>query len=216
MSEGQKPAVDLASRIRLAVQEVCAGEAGAFDRLHELLDASLRAFVARRIRLHSDAETVIEISQQAWVAAWKALESNKYRSEVAAFNTFLYAIAHKLMLKHRGQLARNRVGSLASDAAEQIAEVSREAAEELHVAHLLDCTRQILRDPSSAGLSSQETEVLSGLLEGATERSLSARLGAAASTVHARKQSAFAKIRQALTSAGFSEEDIERMGGFGE
>ena len=74
----------------------------------------------------------------------------------------------------------------------------------LHAAELLDAMRGCLHAAGTPfALSAEERQIVIELSGGESERALAERLGVAASTIHARKQLAYRKLRQCLSAKGF-------------
>ncbi len=184
-------------------RQIAAGDRTAFERAHRILAAPLRQMLVR----WSGGQRALaeELAASAWMQAWRAVCERRYDPDRASFVTFVYAIAHRLWLRQRRQWAvRQRI--------EQKLEQQRGApriehpdpADDLHDAELIDAVREALRTGCDGRLEPQEAQVLRGLSEGHSERALAARLGVAASTVHARKQSGLRKLGVYLQRRGLS------------
>lgn len=184
-------------------RQIAAGDREAFERAHRILAAPLKQMLVR----WSGGQRALaeELSASAWMQAWRAVCAHRYDPQRASFVTFVYAIAHRLWLRQRRQWAvRQRI--------EQKLEQQRgtprlehpDPAGDLHEAELIDAVREALRTACDGWLEAQELRVLRGLCEGQSERALAAALGVAASTVHARKQSALRKLGTYLRRKGLS------------
>lgn len=197
-----------------------AGDEGAFGRLHERLGAGLRRFLAKRSG--GTAEEVEELAQKTWAAAWVALTRGRYDPARAAFTTFLYAVGFRTWLQERRTRRRRAAwwasgprgstegfeGSLFDDAPDQ--------AGFLQTCELLDAVRACLRATEGAdALTDEEVRILRAAAAGEPDRAVGARLGIAASTVHARRRGAYAKLRRMLAARGFAGPSAERGGAGG-
>jgi FixJ family two-component response regulator len=86
-----------------------------------------------------------------------------------------------------------------------------EPLDDLALAELLDAVRQCLSAAGTANsLTDIERHIVQQVVQGATDRSLAAALGLAPSTVNARKQSAYAKLRRCLAAKGHRQMTRER------
>ncbi len=181
--------------------QIARGDRQAFERAHRLLEAPLRQMLVR----WSGGQRALaeELAASAWLQAWRVVREGRYDPQRASFVTFVYAIAHRLWLRQRRRWAvRQRI--------EQKLEQQRgtprleqpDPASDLHAAELIDAVRQALRTGCDGLLEDQELRVLRGLADGRSERTLAAELGVAASTVHARKQSALHKLGAYLQRRG--------------
>lgn len=189
------------------------GERPAFEELVRRLEQGLKRVLLRRTG--GQFALVEELAQSTWVAVWDALRQGRYDAGRAAISTFVYAVAHKLWLRH----LRDRRGPAAEPAALESVLIGRateadDPAAALESAELLEAMRGCLRSDGDAfSLTPEERRVVIGLAAGESERSLSAELGLAASTIHARKQAAYEKLRRCLAAKGFRLEPAERRAG---
>jgi len=83
-------------RVRLAIQ----GDRSAFDELFALHEPEIRRYVSKRIVL----ESVDDVLQDIWLAAWAALPSFDQRSR---FKTWLYGICLHKIRDHYRSIKRN-------------------------------------------------------------------------------------------------------------
>ena len=193
----------------LAARAAC-GDAGAFDRLIKRLTPGLSRVLTRRT---GGNQTVVdELLQDTWAGLWEALAGGRYDPQRAAVSTFAYAIAHKLWLRH---LRRTRGGvagdSLTLDFAADDLATGDNHHESLELSEEIDAMRGCLSAADTRyALSDEERAVVRGLADGETERSLASQLEIAASTVHARKLSAYGKLRRCLALKGIRWDSRER------
>jgi RNA polymerase sigma factor (sigma-70 family) len=156
-----------------------------------------------RRRLQKNDPAIDDLSQRVWAAFWRALAAKRFDRTRAAPSTFLFAIAQNTWVQHlreRGRVA----GVIVSQATQQEGVVPGESLSgteqnPIELAESLQQIRTLLRDPMLANLSETERDVLIAAAQGEPDRALAARLGIAASTVHARRQSACDKVRRYLT-----------------
>jgi RNA polymerase sigma factor (sigma-70 family) len=185
------------------------GDHAAFELLVRRLGPGMKRVLLRWTGGH--AELSEELAHSAWVAVWNVLRDGRYDAKRAAISTFVYAVAHKLWLRHlrRTQRAPLSYGVLDEMLAETDGADSPAAT--LQAAELLDAVRACLHtDGAPFSLSEDERRIVIGLACKESERSLADQLGVAPSTVHARKALAYKKLRRCLAAKGFSPERIER------
>jgi len=198
-----------ASLQRLAIQAQ-RGEKPAFERLLRRLEPGLKRVLLRRTG--GLGELADELAQRTWIAVWQALRDGRYDAERAAISTFVYAVAHKIWLQHlrrAGDAPPPQGGFDALLAAAPAGPDNPLAA--LQASELLDAVRACLHAAGTPfSLTADEHRIVFGLALGESERLLAQQLGVAASTIHARKQMAYAKLRRCLAAKGFSPEPTER------
>jgi RNA polymerase sigma factor (sigma-70 family) len=186
------------------------GNRSAFTQLLRHLEPGIRRVMLRRTR--GQAELVDELLQNTWVAVWHALREGRYDPKKAAISTFVYAVAHKLWLQHlrRARQAPVSYGELDAFLAAATEGPDNPAAT-LQAAELLDAVRTCLHaEGTPFSLTEEERRIVVGLARDQSERTLAEQLGVAASTIHARKQLAYRKLRRCLHAKGFSSEGAER------
>jgi len=185
------------------VEQAQAGDRGAFEQLVRRFDPGLKRILLRRSG--GDATLADELAQETWVAVWTALSQQRYDPRKAAISTFIYAVAHKRWLQHlRRRGSRPVLGGLDATLFD-VPDDTANPASLMHAAELLDALRDCLRvSDRPLSLSEEERCVVIGLSGDETERTMSAELGLAASTVHARKLSAYKKLRRCLAAKGFA------------
>jgi len=188
------------------------GNDAAFEELHRRLGGGLRRFLQRRLGANHDA--VEDVGQAAWVEVWQSLRAGRYDASRARISTFVYAVAYKLLLRHYRTFARagTTLGNPLSHADAVAGDADFDAA--LHTSELLEALAACLRSEGGPNsLTADERRVVLGSAERQSERDLARILGIAPSTVHARKESAYAKLRKCLRTKGFAEEALERATG---
>jgi len=203
---------DLSALARAAMS----GNEPAFEHIHRRLGAGLHRFFLKRTRGQADVSD--ELAQRTWMQAWKSLRDRRYDPARAAISTFVYAIGHHVWLQHRRSTATGLSITAESERLFQLVESNEDdPARIMAAAEVLEAVRESLRgDRGADGLSDEERVVIRATAAGQSERELAAKLGVAASTIHARKTAAFAKMRRKLSRSGLSPEDSERGGRPGE
>ncbi|MFQ5805412.1 MAG: RNA polymerase sigma factor [Phycisphaerae bacterium] len=205
-SRQDQPAVSL-RQLALRAQR---GDKLAFEQLHRRLEPGLKRVLLRRAG--GQRELAEELAQKTWIAVWQALRNERYDAQKAAISTFVYAVAHKLWLQH---LRRTRHAALSDGVFEALLEATPEGPENpaatLQAGELLEAMRACLHAIDTPfSLSEDERRLVIGLARGASERALAEQLSVAASTIHARKQLAYRKLRSCLAAKGFAPENVER------
>lgn len=174
-----------------------------FAALHNRLAPGLRALFQRRA--HGRHDLADDLAQQTWWQVWRAVCEGRYDASRAAPSTFVYAVANHVWLQHCR--AARSVGRSA-----QLADRSPSLNGVLEYSELLEALRACLQQRNGpAALDDVERRVVLELAEGASERELASRLGLAASTVHARKTSAYMKLRSCLAAKGYDGEIVEQI-----
>ena len=163
---------------------------------HERFGPGLRRFFEARVGRDRGAE---ELYQETWAALWESVRAGRYDPSRAALSTFLYAIATKIWLRYRrGHAAgARRAAGVIDDLAERALSRAAGPGDEAGLAELIE---RVVRCVSgeSGGLSEDERAVLLAVARGASDRDLAKLLGVAPSTAHARRATAFAKLRGML------------------
>jgi RNA polymerase sigma factor (sigma-70 family) len=190
---------------RSLVQSAMDGDERAFERLHSSLGDGLRRFLATKVA----AAQVDELAQETWLDAYRALRSGRYDPERASFSTFLYAVAWRVVLRHRrAQASGLQVGAEAMiRRVEDILGSAPGTDEVVWLSSLLQDLRRCLRGGGQEeGLSATDRELVRALFyEQATERAIAARLGLAPSTVHARRQRILSALARCLEGRGHQD-----------
>jgi RNA polymerase sigma factor (sigma-70 family) len=179
------------------------GDPAEFAALHARLAPGLRALFRRRTRGRHDLAD--DLAQQTWSQVWQAVCAGRYDASRAAPSTFVYAVANHIWLQHCRAPQALPLPPSPADSAQSLNGV-------LEYSELLEALRACLqqRDGPSA-LDEVERRVVLELAEGASERELARLLGLAASTVHARKTSAYMKLRDCLAAKGYRREIVEQI-----
>jgi RNA polymerase sigma factor (sigma-70 family) len=187
------------------------GDRSAFECLVRRLGPGIKRILLRRTG--GRAELSEELAHDTWVAVWNVLREGRYDAEKAAISTFVYAVAHKLWLRHLRRTQRAPLSYGVLDEMLAAADETDNPAATLQATELLDAVRACLHtDGTPFSLSEDERRIVVGLAASESERSLAGQLGVAASTIHARKRLAYRKLRRCLAAKGFSPEHIERGG----
>jgi RNA polymerase sigma-70 factor (ECF subfamily) len=203
LDDGQGRRVKSKASDEWAVAAATGGEAG-FERLHGRFGHGLVRFFMKRTS--GRLELSEELAQRTWVLVWRALQAGRYDPGRAAVSTFIYAVGQNVWLQHRRSSSTlpTALGDF-EDLAEYVTPTIDDPAGELAAAELLDALREgIAAKSDEQALTTDERDVVRGLEAGHSERSMADRLGVAASTIHARKVSAFEKLRRFLRRRGFA------------
>lgn len=213
------PPTDPAAHLR-ALAEACSASRGedraAFTELHDRLGPAIRAFFARRVRPGRAAESVDDLCQRVWIGLYEAFAHGRYDPARSSITTFTYAIAAKTWLRHLRKTTQLGAASIESggDAGMdylQSAGFSDEPDSEAADAELLEAVRRCLRERGAPGsLTDEEHAIVVAAAGGASDRTLAERFGLAASTINAKKQSAWEKLRRSLARLGHRVESTER------
>lgn len=193
------------AKIADIVSSAMSGNDEAFEQLHDRYSHGLVRFFLKRTA--GRLELADELSQKTWVLVWRALRDGRYDPGRAAISTFVYAVGQNVWLQHRRSSAAGPMsGGDFEDFSGLVKATEDDPAGELAAAELLDSLREAIGSSKHEhALTSAEREVVRGLEAGHSERGLADRLGVAASTVHARKLSAFGKLRRYLVRRGFGD-----------
>jgi RNA polymerase sigma factor (sigma-70 family) len=194
-----------ASLQRLA-ERALRGERDAFDELHRRLRGGVRRLLSQRL---NDEHVIDDLAQRTWAEVWRAFCEGRYDPRRAAISTYVYGTAYRVWQRHLQSVSRP-IGALDALDEAQLG-VEDDPASFLLAIEQLDALRVCLR-----ALSADERAVVEGLSAGETERELAMRLGAAASTIHARKIMSYRKLRQCMLKKGFAIGDDAQGEGKGE
>lgn len=178
------------------------GDRAAFELIHARFRGGLIAFFQRR----GAREASEDLAQQTWAAVWKTLNKGVYDPNRASISTFIFAIAHKIWLQQwRGARSEN---TSAGEALDLVAQQGAVASDDvLAQAELVEAVRRAM---GAAGLGEDERAILIEAAKGASDRELAARFSLAPSTVNARKQAGWGKVRRYLARMGFRVDSAER------
>lgn len=215
----ETPSSDPAAHLR-TLAEACAASRGedraAFDQLHQRLGPAIRSFFAKRMRPGRTAESVDDLCQRVWMGLFEAFSQGRYDPSRASITTFVYAIAAKTWLRHlrkntqKGDVFTASTGEAGVDQLEA-AGLSDEPDSEVASAELLEAVRRCLRERDAPGcLTDEEHAIVVAAAAGASDRTLAERFGLAASTINAKKQSGWEKLRRYLARLGHRVESAER------
>lgn len=189
-----------------------ASDTGAIEHAHARFGPGLRQFfLTRSASLRPDRSPdhaiVDDLCQQTWGECWKSVREGRYDPSRAALSTFLYAVASNIWLRHRRKTMNARETlSDAEGTAQAFLGTERDPARSVAFSELLEAVlRRVTGE--EGGLSAQDRAVLLALSRGASDRDLAAQLNLAPSTAHARKTTALAKLRAALTQIGYQADD---------
>jgi RNA polymerase sigma-70 factor (ECF subfamily) len=186
------------------------GDRGAFEQLLRRFDPGLKRILLRRSG--GRVELADELAQRTWIAVWEALRKGRYDPRKSAISTFIYAVAHKLWLQHLRRASTAPLsGGVLGESLLDASGATENPVAELQAAEMLEAMRACLRTAGTPfSLTDEERRIVLELNGGKSERDLAGELGVAASTIHARKQLAYGKLRRCLAAKGFSEETAER------
>ena len=189
------------------------GDRGAFESIHRRLSGGLfRLFMERTNRRADLAE---DLAQRTWLATWETLQKGRYDPSKSAITTFVYAIGYKMWLQHLRSAGRPE--TLVPDVIEGAGTKADDPAFVSRMAELLDAVRTCLKeDDESPVLTEEERGIVRASAAGASDRDLAKQLRIAASTLNARKQGAFEKIRRFLAQRGHRPDSSERGDYLGE
>ena len=169
--------------------QACGGDHRAFERLYR---AHAGWVFGLCLRLTNQRQTAQDCTQEAFVAAWRALSRFEQRSQ---FSSWLYRIAVNTVLAHR-----RRAGGLLLVSAEVHADELQGVAGQADAAGPIDLEQAIARLPQGA----RDVLVLVGLY-GYSHDEASAALGIAAGTSKAQLHRARALLAVQL---GLTTESI--------
>jgi RNA polymerase sigma factor (sigma-70 family) len=204
--------------------EACAssrgGDRAAFDQLHARLGPGIRAFFAKRTRNGRGRDVVDDLCQRVWLGLFEAFAQGRYDPARSSIATFVYAIAAKTWLRYLRQAGRAEQGAGMSGRADnrvaieddvEVLPAGDEPDAEVGAAELLEAIRRCLRERGTPGaLTDEEQAIIVAAASGASDRTLAERLGLAASTVNAKKQAGWEKLRRYLARLGHRTDSGER------
>lgn len=183
------------------------GDRGAFESIHRRLSPGIhRLFMERAAGRQELAD---DLSQRTWLASWDSLQKGRYDPARSAITTFIYAVAYKMWLQWLRTASRPE--QLVPDVFEGAAPDASSPDFEVAASELLTAVRRCLRDEGDAAvLTDEERGIMRATASGASDREIAKDLKVAASTLNARKQAAFEKIRRFLAGLGHRGESPER------
>lgn len=206
----RRPADEANSIAQLAAR-AGTGDREAFEVILSHYQPGLRRILLRRT--NGNLPLAEELIQQTWIGVWEAFQAGRYDSAKAAISTFIYAVAHKLWLQHLRRSGRAPLlgGDIDySTLMDSKGDLTPEPADEMHGAEMLEALRDCLHASGrSNSLTPEERRIVSGLAGGETERILANKLDLAPSTIHARKLSAYKKLRDCMSGKGYRLDSLE-------
>lgn len=183
------------------------GDRAAFESIHRRLSPGIhRLFMERAAGRQEVAD---DLSQRTWLASWDSLQKGRYDPARSAITTFIYAVAYKMWLQWLRTASRPE--KLVPDVFESATPDASSPDFEAAASELLTAVRRCLRDEGDAAvLTDEERGIMRATASGASDREIAKDLKVAASTLNARKQAAFEKIRRFLAGLGHRGESPER------
>ena len=183
------------------------GDRAAFESIHRRLSPGIHRLFMERAS--GRQEVADDLSQRTWLASWDSLQKGRYDPARSAITTFIYAVAYKMWLQWLRTASRPE--KLVPDVFEGVAPDVSSPDFEAAASELLTAVRRCLRDGSDdAVLTDEERGIMRATASGASDREIAKDLKVAASTLNARKQAAFEKIRRFLAGLGHRGESTER------
>lgn len=160
------------------------GDAGAFETLYRRHRGPLYRFVLRALKQRSAAE---ELFQEVWM---RVIESRSRYAPQARFTTWLYTIAHNLLVDHWRKKGLAIVSLDAEDVALESANPARQAEARESLARLLQAIEALPPAQREAFLLHEEA--------GMTVAEIAAVTGAGEEAAKSRLRYAMAKLKAAL------------------
>jgi RNA polymerase sigma factor (sigma-70 family) len=197
--------------------ESCAASRGtdraAFEELHRRLGPGIRGFFLKRLRSGRREDSIEDLCQRVWTGLFEAFSQGRYEPDRASISTFVFAIATKTWMRFLRESRRGGRGLSDNPAFDDVEALPGDetVGGMADSAELLEAVRRCLRDRESVGsLTDEEHAILVAAAAGASDRTLAERLGLAASTVNAKKQTGWEKMRRYLARLGHRVESSER------
>jgi RNA polymerase sigma-70 factor (ECF subfamily) len=160
------------------------GDAGAFETLYRRHRGPLYRFVLRAIKQRSAAE---ELFQEVWI---RVIESRSRYAPRARFTTWLYTIAHNLLVDHWRKKGLSLVSLDAEDVPLDSANPARQVEARESLARLLDILEKLPAAQREAFLMHQEA--------GLSVAEIAAATGSNEEAAKSRLRYAMAKLKAAL------------------
>ena len=160
------------------------GDAGAFETLYKRHRGALYRFVLRSLHQRSAAE---ELFQEVWM---RMIEARGRYAPQARFTTWLYTIAHNLLVDHWRKKGLAIVSLDAEDVALESANPARQAEARESLARLLQAIEALPPAQREAFLLHEEA--------GMTVAEIAAVTGAGEEAAKSRLRYAMAKLKAAL------------------
>lgn len=183
------------------------GDRAAFESIHRRLSPGIHRLFLERASGRMDLAD--DLSQRTWLASWDSLQKGRYDPARSAITTFIYAVAYKMWLQWLRTASRpeKAVAEVFEGQTPDASSPDFEAA----ASELLTAVRRCLRDEGDGSvLTDEERGIMRATASGASDREIAKDLKVAASTLNARKQAAFEKIRRCLAGLGHRGESTER------
>ncbi|HWM41142.1 MAG TPA: RNA polymerase sigma factor [Burkholderiales bacterium] len=160
------------------------GDAGAFETLYNRHRGPLYRFVLRAIKQRSSAE---ELFQEVWI---RVIESRSRYARQARFTTWLYTIAHNLLVDHWRKKGLSLVSLDTEDVPIESANPARQAEGREAVARLLQAIDALPAAQREAFLLHQES--------GLSVAEIAAATGTNEEAAKSRLRYAMAKLKAAV------------------
>lgn len=160
------------------------GDAAAFETLYRRHRGPLYRFVLRAIKQRSAAE---ELFQEVWI---RVIESRSRYAPQARFTTWLYTIAHNLLVDHWRKKGLALASLDSEDVAVESANPARQAEARQSLARLLQAIEALPAAQREAFLLHEEA--------GMTVAEIAAVTGAGEEAAKSRLRYAMAKLKAAL------------------
>ena len=160
------------------------GDAGAFETLYRRHRGPLYRFVLRALKQRSAAE---ELFQEVWI---RVIESRSRYAPQARFSTWLYTIAHNLLVDHWRKKGLSLVSLDTEDVPLDSANPARQVDARESLARFLDILEKLPAAQREAFLLHEEA--------GMTVAEIAAVTGAGEEAAKSRLRYAMAKLKAAL------------------
>ena len=160
------------------------GDAGAFETLYKRHRGALYRFVLRSLHQRSAAE---ELFQEVWI---RVIESRSRYAPQARFTTWLYTIAHNLLVDHWRKKGLALASLDAEDVAVESANPARQAEARESLGRLLKAIEALPAAQREAFLLHEEA--------GLTAAEIAAVTGAGEEAAKSRLRYAMTKLKAAL------------------
>jgi RNA polymerase sigma-70 factor (ECF subfamily) len=160
------------------------GDAGAFETLYRRHRGPLYRFVLRAIKQRSAAE---ELFQEVWI---RVIESRSRYAPQARFTTWLYTIAHNLLVDHWRKKGLSIVVLDTEDVALESANPARQVEARESLARFLDILEKLPAAQREAFLMHEEA--------GLSVAEIAAATGSNEEAAKSRLRYAMAKLKAAL------------------
>lgn len=170
------------------------------EQLHREFAPGLARHIARLAGSPPESDHVQELTQRTWIAFWDAVRNRRYDPARAAPSTFMYAVAHIIVLRERRDAARETRRAQARIEQADRSSLSGEVSEALILVDQIERVREALAG-REGDLSPDERTALRIIGQGGTDRELARLLGISPSTAHHRKKHALARLADWLSSA---------------